>query len=116
MGVKVRGLEAAKRRLQRVADRVAGVTHDAIVDFGVQATHYMKNQTPIDTGKLWSSIEMRETNTGITIGPRGVDYAEFVENGTSRTPAQPYIAPTIEWARINGPKRVARWIEGEITK
>lgn len=112
----MRGLDAAKRKLRRVADRVAGVTQNAIVDFGVQATHYMKNQTPIDTGKLWSSIEMRETNDGITIGPRGVDYAGFVENGTSTTPAQPYVAPTLEWIRANGPKRIARRIEGEITK
>lgn len=116
MGVKIRGLEAAKRKLQRAADRVAGVTHEAVVDFGVQATHYMKNQTPIDTGKLWSSIEMRETNDGITIGPRGVDYAEFVDKGTSVTRAQPYVAPTVEWIRVNGPKRIARQIHGEIAK
>lgn len=114
--VRARGLSEAKRKLQRIADRLAGVTDEAISDFADDVEKHMKGIVAVDTGKLRGSIEKRPAGNGYTIGPRGVDYAEFVENGTSRSPAQPYIAPTIQWARANGPKRIARRIKGEISE
>jgi HK97 gp10 family phage protein len=75
----------------------------------------MKGVVPVDTGKLRDSISSEQAGNGYTVGPRGVDYASYVENGTSRSPAQPYVAPTVQWARANGPSRIARRIEGEIS-
>lgn len=114
MGVDANGLSSAKRRLQRIADRLAGVTEEAVAEFAADVETHMKGVVPVDTGKLRDSIEAKKEGTGYTVGPRGVEYAEFVENGTSRSPAQPYVAPTIQWARQNGPKRIARRIEGAI--
>ena len=114
MGVRVKGLESAKRRLKALADRVVGVTEDAVSEFADEVVNHMQSIVAVDTGTLQRAIDKTVSGTHATVGPRGVDYAGFVENGTSRSPAQPYIRPTIEWARVNGPKRIAKRIEGAI--
>ena len=116
MGINARGLPAAKRRLQQLADKLAGVTDEAISSFADDVVVHMKGVVPVDTGKLKGSIEKKKEGTGYTVGPRGVEYAAYVENGTSRSPAQPYVAPTVQWARANGPKRIANRIEGAISE
>lgn len=116
MGIEARGLSSARRRLQRIADRVAGVTQEAIEEFADDVVTHMKGVVPIDTGVLRDSIEKKVEGDTVTVGPRGVEYAEYVEYGTSRAPAQPYVRPTIQWAKQNGPKRIARRIEGAIER
>lgn len=114
MGIRARGIQAAQQRLNRIADRIAGVTQDAIEEFADEVVEHMKGVVPVDTGKLRDSISAEQQGEGWTVGPRGVEYAEYVENGTSRSPAQPYVAPTLAWAKQEGPKRIARRIEGVI--
>ena len=115
MGVNPRGIRAAQQRLRDLADRVAGVTEQAVAEFAADVEKHMKGVVPVDTGKLRDSIKTEKVGNGYTVGPRGVEYAGYVENGTSRSPAQPYVAPTIQWARQEAPKRIARRIEGEIS-
>lgn len=115
MGINARGIGGARRRLERIADRLAGATATAIDEFADDVVAHMKGIVPVDTGVLKESIEKRTEGDKVTVGPRGVPYAGFVENGTSRTPAQPYVAPTIQWAQQVGPARIARRIEGEIS-
>lgn len=58
-----------------------------------------KNRSPVDTGTLKSSISTEIQNRGDTIrgevGPT-VNYGGFVENGTSRMRAQPYLRPATD--------------------
>lgn len=114
MGIRARGLRGAQQRLRQLSDRIAGVTEQAVAEFAADVETHMKGVVPVDTGKLRDSIKAEKVGTGYTVGPRGVEYAAYVENGTSRSPAQPYVAPTIQWARQEGPKRIARQIEGVI--
>ncbi|QNR51962.1 hypothetical protein phiRKBJ001_20 [Streptomyces phage phiRKBJ001] len=114
MGIRARGLRAAQNRLERLADRIAGATEEAINDFADDVVIHMKGVVPVDTGKLRDSISKQGSGLNVTVGPRGVNYAEYVEYGTSRSPAQPYVRPTIEWVKRNGPPRIARRIEGVI--
>lgn len=58
-----------------------------------------KNRAPVDTGALKSSISTstqgnRDYARG-EVGPT-VNYAGFVENGTSRQRAQPYLRPATD--------------------
>ena len=115
MGIRARGLRAAQQRLNDLADRIAGVTEEAVAEFAADVETHMKGVVPVDTGKLRDSIKAEKAGDGYTVGPRGVEYAEYVEHGTSRSPAQPYVAPTLVWAKQEGPKRIARRIEGEIS-
>lgn len=114
MGIRARGLRAAQNRLNSLADRIAGATEEAISDFADEVVDHMKGVVPVDTGKLRDSIKKEASGLNVTVGPRGVEYASYVEYGTSRGPAQPYVRPTIQWVRANGPARIARRIEGVI--
>jgi HK97 gp10 family phage protein len=52
-----------------------------------------KNLAPIDTGKLWQSIKAeRQTDYWWNI-TAFIDYARWVEFGTSRMMAQPFLFP-----------------------
>lgn len=115
MGIKFNGGDKARRRLERIADRLARATDAACEEFAEEVKVHMQGIVAVDTGTLKESIEVVKVGDTYTVGPRGVDYAGFVENGTSRSPAQPYVAPTIQWAKQVGPKRIARKIEGAIT-
>jgi HK97 gp10 family phage protein len=56
-----------------------------------------KRDCPVDTGRLRSSIT-HEVDTGEMTGyvETNVDYAPFVELGTYKMPAQPFLFPALE--------------------
>lgn len=53
---------------------------------------------PVDTGRLRNSLHHEVKNFTLRVGSRDVEYSAYVEYGTSRTPAQPYLRPAIEQA------------------
>lgn len=58
-----------------------------------------KNYVPVDTGRLQESItsEVRETGKTVvgSVAPH-TEYAGFVEYGTYKMPAQPYMRPALD--------------------
>lgn len=66
--------------------------------FDVEA--HAKNVVPVDTGALKNSISTEFENDGLTaiIAPH-MEYAAFVEYGTRRMSAQPYMTPAAEAVR-----------------
>lgn len=91
----------------------------AAIDAGVQETAEQVEETarslvPVDTGALRTSIETfgaggsgeRTVEAG-----QGLGYAAFVEYGTDKAPAQPFLTPAAEQNRPNLTKNVARHIE-----
>ena len=66
----------------------------ALTAIGLTAESYAKRDCPVDTGRLRNSI----TNA-VEVGERSVyigsnvEYAAFVELGTSRMKARPYLKP-----------------------
>lgn len=58
----------------------------------VVVSHAKKDYVPVDTGNLKKSITKQKTSEGWEIGPT-MDYGLYVEIGTSRMAAQPYMAP-----------------------
>lgn len=75
-----RDLERANRRgLKAVAMSLEG---------------YAKSGTPVDTGRLKGSINHRTTEDSAIVGTN-VEYSEYVEYGTSRQKAQPFMRPAL---------------------
>jgi len=82
--IEVEGLSLL--RLQEIVDQTA-------TEVAVKAKIYC----PVDTGRLMGSIEVKnqvKTATGASaeIGPN-TDYESYVEYGTSKMGAQPYMRP-----------------------
>jgi HK97 gp10 family phage protein len=62
--------------------------------FGVEAR--AKTKAPVDTGNLRGSIRaggFTPTSAEVNVGAR---YGEFVEHGTRRSRAQPFLTPAVE--------------------
>lgn len=68
----------------------------ALAAIGLQAEGYAKLKCPVDTGRLRGSItesvEMEEK--AVYVGSN-VEYAPYVELGTRKMKAQPYIKPAV---------------------
>ena len=78
----------------------------ALEMLGMQCENYATLKCPVDTGRLRASIthEVHKNEEAVYVGTN-VEYAPYVEFGTSRMKAQPYIKPaatehTEEYKRI----------------
>lgn len=74
-------------------ERAGQVVRKASFDVEGQA----KNRVPVDTGALKNSISTEFEDGGLTgiIAPH-MEYAAYVEYGTKRMSAQPYMTPAAE--------------------
>lgn len=69
----------------------------ALIAIGMTAETYAKKECPVDTGRLRNSITHEvDMNEQCAIIGSNVEYAAYVELGTSRQKAQPYLRPAAE--------------------
>ena len=68
----------------------------ALEAVGMQAENYAKMLCPVDTGNLRNSITHERGGEDYEIIGTNVEYAAYVEMGTSRQKAQPYLKPAVE--------------------
>ena len=85
----MRSLDAAARNLNeqgltRVLDKAALIVENEA-----------KQLCPVDTGTLRASIHTEKRGKNARIVRAGTDYAEYVEFGSARTPAQPFLRPAL---------------------
>lgn len=115
--VRVVGRE---RLIQRIKEALLDVREGAQDETRQVAEHIQrraKEFVPVDTGRLRDSIRITQTGkAAYNVGPGDeVEYAEYVEYGTSRTPAQPYMRPAIEDARREFPRAMRRRVRTELS-
>ena len=70
----------------------------AFEECGSDMEYYAKRACPVDTGRLHNSIthEVDGCGSGIkAIVGTNVEYAQYVEDGTYRMAARPYIKPSV---------------------
>lgn len=68
----------------------------ALEAMGQQAEGNVKQLTPVDTGRLRSSITHAQLDEKTMAVGTNVEYAAYVELGTRKTAAQPYMRPGVE--------------------
>lgn len=69
----------------------------ALTAIGMVAETHAKEECPVDTGRLRNSITHEvDMNAQAAIIGSNVEYAAYVELGTSRQKAQPYLRPAAE--------------------
>lgn len=77
--------------LAEVADKIPVVLEEC----GLVAEGYAKRLCPVDTGNLRNSITHTVVDNTMYLGTN-VYYGPYVEMGTSKTRAQPFIRPALE--------------------
>lgn len=60
---------------------------------------YQKTHCAVDTGAMKASIHVEKKGTGRRIGT-SINYGIYVELGTRRMRAQPFIRPSVDAARL----------------
>lgn len=68
----------------------------ALEMIGLQAEGYAKLLCPVDTGRLRNSITHAQEDEETEVIGSAVEYAPYVEYGTQRSKAQPYMKPAVE--------------------
>ena len=97
-------------RIEQAPDAIADRTADVVA---ASATQHV----PVDTGALRTSIEKfgaGGSDTRTVEAGQSLDYAPFVEYGTSRNRAQPFMHPAAETGRKEMP-RIAKEIVKDAT-
>lgn len=67
----------------------------SLEEIGLIAEGYAKIKCPVDTGRLRNSISHITSSNMVAIGTN-VEYGPYVELGTRRMKAQPFLRPAIE--------------------
>lgn len=67
----------------------------ALEALGLQGEGYAKLLCPVDTGRLRNSITHTRDDSSAYIGTN-VEYAAYVELGTSKSRAHPYLQPAVQ--------------------
>lgn len=82
------------QRDRNAVAKITALTEDALDEIAADIETVAGRLAPVDTGALRRSIR-----TDVSPGKReigaAVDYSEFVERGTSRAPAQPFLSPAL---------------------
>jgi HK97 gp10 family phage protein len=95
---EVQGVDELQQRILKFS-KVLQVTVPARLEpVGAQMENIARGLVPVDTGYLQSTIYHALKEMGIELGATA-DYAEYVEFGTSRSRAQPYIRPAFDACR-----------------
>ena len=99
--MRTTGLDAYRTAMTLASTRVGAKAARATRKAAAGITRDAKALAPVDTGNLRSSIGMKVTGDGragamrAEIGPTA-HYGIFVELGTSRMAAQPYLRPATD--------------------
>ena len=113
MDLKVHGHQQLMLELAEIASHIDPKVVDGLDEVADKIVEDAKELCPVDTGALRRSIRKDKQlvslypftyTIGVTAGGqvknprtgREVDYAAYVEFGTSRTPAQPFMGPAME--------------------
>jgi len=81
----------------QIKDAVQLATERALETIGLIAEGYAKGLCPVDTGRLRNSISHAvDVQDKAAIIGTNVEYARYVEFGTSRMSPRPYLAPAVQ--------------------
>lgn len=83
-----------KDNTDEVLKGLSDAVERALTRIGLAAEGYAKKECPVDTGNLRNSItnEVIQSEKAVYIGTN-VEYAAYVELGTTKTKAKPYLKP-----------------------
>jgi HK97 gp10 family phage protein len=97
MEVEIRGVEQLTRRLSRLSGALRGDAIGRSLLAGAYILEgYAKAQAPVDTGFLRSSIQSERLDDDTARVFVGAEYGAYLEYGTSRMAARPYMRPAAD--------------------
>lgn len=99
MAAHVRGLGQALARMRRIPAAAREAREVVLEDWARETKDDATDRAPEHTGRLKGSIDKRVYDDAAYVGiwdPDSLEYAEYVERGTSSMDEQPYLRPAFE--------------------
>jgi HK97 gp10 family phage protein len=117
MGLELHGMQELLRQLERMGTEAEQVKKDALLAGAEIIQQAASERAPRDTGKLAENIvisEIKEDGT-VDIGPdRDRFYGLFLEFGTSKMAARPFLQPAFEENKEQVQQKMADVIRREL--
>lgn len=117
--VRVQGLEDLKSKLGRLDDNAARVNEAAVMKAGLIIQAGAQKRSPKRTGRNAASINTKLVGSGVSASAdvsTGTDYGPFLEMGTARMAAQPYMRPALREEGPAAQRAYAEVMKGAIGK
>ena len=107
--VTIKGLSSLEAKLKKLEPLTRDAMATGVAKAGLLVEGAAKRIVPVDTSALRNSIYTNEFSSGnsasaMIVAP--LDYAMYVELGTSRQQAQPYLQPSLQKNKNNARKLV----------
>ncbi|MET9999831.1 HK97-gp10 family putative phage morphogenesis protein [Streptomyces microflavus] len=106
---RVDGLAGALAAIGRIPTAARQARSDTLNDWGDRVLDTAEERVPQDKGELWEALDQKvdEQYGRAEVGvwdPEELEYAYYVEKGTSSMPDQPYLVPAFEEHRASVPR------------
>lgn len=88
----IKNLRVVADNVDAVKGGIRGAMQRALERIGMEAEGYAKDLCPVDTGRLRGSITHTTDEAAAYIGTN-VEYGKYVELGTVKMAAQPFLSP-----------------------
>lgn len=110
MSIKIRGLEKLQKKLIDNAD--PSKVRQLVKKHGAQMQNKTQRLAPVDSGTLKRSIELEISLSGLqaTVKPT-VHYAPYVEYGTRKMNAHPFLKPAHDMQKEAFKKDIALFLK-----
>lgn len=99
-GLGIEGLQELNQEFNDLENALTQEIITALMRGGMIIETDAKRRCPVDTGRLRASlttdVERKGETTFVLKVGTNVEYASFVENGTSRMAAQPFLRPAVD--------------------
>ncbi|GCE49197.1 HK97 gp10 family phage protein [Thermosporothrix hazakensis] len=99
MGVEIVGLDKVLADLDQAVDELENRTEQELLATGKECKNEAQKRVPVRTGRLKNSISYEQTDRYEVLVGTNVEYAPYVEFGTRKMQAQPYLLPAFEISR-----------------
>ncbi|MFI7014149.1 HK97-gp10 family putative phage morphogenesis protein [Streptomyces sp. NPDC050164] len=99
--IRLDGLERALRAIERVPEAMNEARTETLHEWADGVQNTAEDRVPRDKGNLWEALDQRvnehfgRAEVGVW-DPEELEYAEYVEKGTSSMPDQPYLVPAFD--------------------
>lgn len=114
MSVEVKGLDAVLRFINELPQVVKEAGDSICLKAAIKAEVEARRIVPFRTGALMRSITTERIGDGEYKVGSSLVYAPFVEFGTSKMRAQPYLRPAVETVFASLPSEVQEILEAKI--
>lgn len=116
--VELTGLKALARQLSVTEEQITAAAKKTVQESAEAVRNRAKDLVPVDSGRLQRAINVSYSSDGLSAEVKNTNnqayYGQFIEFGTSRRPARPFMTPAAEQERRKLKKRLEQNVKKEL--